>query len=77
MILCSLSGPVKDLGLKWFVPNDLNIKLYMLLFSKLGDFFYATFEALVVGRLQICKAQGIPPKPASLAPALGGGGLER
>ena len=51
MILCSLPGPVKDLGLKWFVPNDLNIKLYMLLLSKLGEFPNPTTETLVVVRI--------------------------
>ena len=57
------------------MPKDLNIKLYMLLLSKLGDFFSATFEALVAGRVRILKSRGTSPKPASLARALGSGGL--
>ena len=72
----SLPGLVKDLGLKYLMPEDLNIKPCMLLLSKLSDFFNATFEALVAGRAQIYKAPRVPPKPANLAPALGGGGLE-
>ena len=58
------------------MPKDLNIKLYMLLLSKLGEFFSATFEALVAGRVGICKTQSTPSKPAGLSPILGSGGLE-
>ena len=57
------------------MPRDLNIKLYILLLPKPGESCNATFEALVAGRARICKAQTIPPKPASRAPALGSGGL--
>ena len=58
------------------MPEDFNIKLCMYLLSKLGDFSNAPLEELEVGGALVYKAQSIPPKHASLAPALGSGGLE-
>ena len=47
----------------------------MLLLSKLGRFFGATFEAPIAGGAQIYKAPRIFSKPGGLAPAFGRGRL--